>query len=66
MHEFAIPVVHIRGIFIVLWVANKMNDEQEKKLLRGLSSSATFLLPWTSRFDFAQFSIEFNHHGRTA
>ena len=28
MHEFAIPVVHIRGIFIVLWVANKMNDEQ--------------------------------------
>jgi small neutral amino acid transporter SnatA (MarC family) len=30
--KFAIPVVHIAGVFIVLWVANKMikYDEQEK------------------------------------
>ena len=57
MHEFAIPVVHILEVVIVLWVANKMikYDEQEKlRRFIGLSSSATFPLPWTGRFDFAQ------------
>ena len=56
MHEFAIPVVHIVEVAVVLWVANKMikYDEQEKKVEGwDLSSSATFPLPWTGRFDFA-------------
>ena len=63
MHEFQVRVCHFSSaysrVFIVLWVANKMiKYDEHKKVEVYRSSSATFLLPWTGRFDFAQNSIQ--------